>query len=98
MMHTPTEEEREANKKKLIDFCKENHCLMYNYMLTIREIRRAVIDKLKVNTEIDEFHTSIISEFFDADDMNYDFPKMTAKDLLDKVDRLKKELELKLKC
>ncbi len=32
--------------KQLIEFCKENHCLMWNYMLTIKQIRKEPEDKI----------------------------------------------------
>ena len=35
MMYVLTKEEQKEQMKELIKFCKENHCLMYNYMSTI---------------------------------------------------------------
>lgn len=49
MMHTPTKEEQEERKKELIEFYEENrgnYCLLYNYMLTIKEIRNKEREKL----------------------------------------------------
>ena len=46
MMYTPTKKEHEESVKKLIKFCKENYCLMYNYMLTIEQIRKEPEHKL----------------------------------------------------
>ena len=46
MMHILTTEEQKERLKELIEFCKENHCLMYNYMLTIKQIRKEPEDKI----------------------------------------------------
>jgi len=46
MMYTPTKKEQKESVKELIKFCKENHCLMYNYMLTIKRIREEPEDKI----------------------------------------------------
>jgi len=35
------------HEKELIKFCKENHCLMWNYMLAIKSIRNEVQDLSK---------------------------------------------------
>ena len=41
MIFEITKEERKKHQEDLIAFCKDenNYCLMYNYMLTIKEIR-----------------------------------------------------------
>ena len=41
MLREITEKEIKEHQKELIKFCKkdENHCLMYNYMNTIKNIR-----------------------------------------------------------
>ena len=41
-----TKEEQKEHVKELIKFCKENHCLMYSYMLTIKQIRKEPEDKI----------------------------------------------------
>ena len=56
MIHILTKKEEKEHKKELIEFCKENHCLMYNYMLTIKQIRKEpedkiLMDKLKKQAE-----------------------------------------------
>ncbi len=43
MIHISTKKEHKESVKELIKFCKEdltNYCLMYNYMLTIKQIRK----------------------------------------------------------
>ena len=45
-MHVLTKKEVEEQEKKLIKFCEENHCLMYNYMVTIEQIRKEPEDKI----------------------------------------------------
>ena len=48
-MEIATKEEHKEQVKELIKFCKKdlgNHCLMYNYMLTIKQIRKEPEDKL----------------------------------------------------
>lgn len=42
MMYEATPKEHKEHKRRLIKFCKDedNHCFMYNYMLTIEEIRK----------------------------------------------------------
>lgn len=39
MMHILTKKEEKEHKKELLKFCKKNHCLMWNFMLTIKQIR-----------------------------------------------------------
>lgn len=56
MMYILTKKEQKKRLKELIKFCKENHCLMYNYMLTIKQIRKEpedkiLMDKLKKQAE-----------------------------------------------
>ena len=56
MMHILTKKEEKEHQKELINFCKENHCLMYNYMLTIEKIRnepeeKILMEKLKKQTK-----------------------------------------------
>ena len=46
MMRELTKEEHKKNIEELIKFCKENHCLMYSYMLTIKRIRKEPEDKI----------------------------------------------------
>jgi len=46
MMYEPTKKEQKEYVKELIKFCKENHCLMYNYMLTIKQIREEPEEKI----------------------------------------------------
>ncbi len=46
MMHILTKEEIKEQLKKLLKFCKENQILMYNYMLTIKQIRKEPEDKI----------------------------------------------------
>ncbi len=41
-----TKKEVKEHEKELIKFCKENHCLMYNYMLTIKGIRKEPKEKI----------------------------------------------------
>ena len=46
MIYELTKEEQKEHVKELIKFCKENYCLMYNYMLTIKQIRKEPEDKI----------------------------------------------------
>ncbi len=46
MMETLTKKEVKEKLKELIKFCKENHILMYRYMLTIKQIRKEPEDKI----------------------------------------------------
>ena len=46
MMYEPTKKEIKEQLKEIIKFCKENYCLMYNYMLTIKQIRKEPEDKI----------------------------------------------------
>ncbi len=46
MMEVLTKKQMEKDMKELIKFCKENHCLMYNYMITIKQIRKEPEDKI----------------------------------------------------
>ena len=54
-----TKKEQKEQLKELIEFCKKdltNYCLMYNYMLTIKQIRKEpedkiLMDKLKKQAE-----------------------------------------------
>ena len=39
MMYILTKKEEKEHRKELIKFCRENHCLMWNFMLTIKQIR-----------------------------------------------------------
>ncbi len=58
MIYEPTKEEQEESVKELIEFCKENHCLMYNYMLTIKQIRKEPEDKIlmeKLKKQAEEY-------------------------------------------
>ena len=58
MMETVTKKMHKEMEKKLIKFCKENHCLMYNYMLTIEQIRKEPEDKLmdeRLKKQADEY-------------------------------------------
>ena len=45
MIEILTKKQVKEQLNKLIKFCKENHCLMYNYMRTIEEIRKEPEDK-----------------------------------------------------
>jgi len=47
MIHILTKKEEKEHEKELLKFCKENHCLMWNYMITIKEVRREVRKDLK---------------------------------------------------
>ena len=48
MISILTKKEEKEHEKELIKFCKDNdnHCLMYNYMLTIKQIREEPEDKI----------------------------------------------------
>ena len=49
MISTLTKKEQKEHLKELIEFCKKdltNYCLMYNYMLTIKNIRAEPENKL----------------------------------------------------
>ena len=46
MISILTKKEEKKQLKQLIEFCKENHCLMYNYMLTIKRIRNEPQEKI----------------------------------------------------
>jgi len=39
MLMTVSKKQQKENVKELIKFCKENHCLMWNYMQAIERIR-----------------------------------------------------------
>ena len=39
MMYVLTKKEQKEHRRELIKFCKDNHCFMYNYMSTIKQIR-----------------------------------------------------------
>ncbi len=52
MLMIQTKKQQRESVKRLIKFCKDNHCLMYNYMLTIEQIRaepedKAMMERLK---------------------------------------------------
>jgi len=56
MIKILTKKESKEQLKELLRFCKENYCLMYNYMLTIERIRnepkdKILMDKLKKQAE-----------------------------------------------
>ena len=49
MMREVTTKEQTEHERELIKFCKKdltNYCLMYSYMLTIKQIRKEPEDKL----------------------------------------------------
>ena len=46
MLMIITKKQHRKNERELIRFCKENHCLMYNYMRTIEQIRKEPEDKI----------------------------------------------------
>jgi len=46
MMHVLTKKEKREHLKELLRFCKENHCLMWNYMLVIKQIRKEPEEKI----------------------------------------------------
>ncbi len=60
-MHTLTKKEQKEHLKELIEFCKKdltNYCLMRNYMLTIKQIRKEPEEKLlmeKLKKQADEY-------------------------------------------
>ncbi len=39
MMFTLTKEQMKEHEKELIKFCEKNHCLMWNHMILIQQIR-----------------------------------------------------------
>ena len=45
-MRILTKKEVREQLKKLLEFCKENQILMYNFMLTIKQIRKEPEDKI----------------------------------------------------
>ncbi len=56
MLTILTKKEEKEQLKELLKFCKENHILMWNYMLTIKQIRKEpedkiLMDKLKKQAE-----------------------------------------------
>jgi len=56
MMEVLTKKQLKKQLKELIEFCKENHCLMWRYMLTIKQIRKEpehkiLMEKLKKQAE-----------------------------------------------
>ncbi len=65
MMDILTKKQREEHVKELIRFCKKdltNHCLMYNYMLTIKQIRKEPEDKLfheRLKKQAEEYQKSM---------------------------------------
>ena len=53
-----TKKQVKEQLKELLNFCKENHCLMYNYMLTIKGIRKEPADKIlmeKLKKQADDY-------------------------------------------
>jgi len=46
MIKILTKEEVREQLKELLEFCKENKILMYNFMLTIKKIRKEPEDKI----------------------------------------------------
>ncbi len=46
MLWVLTKKQQKEHEKELIKFCKENHCLMYNYMNTIKNIRNEPQEKI----------------------------------------------------
>jgi len=46
MINILTKKEVKEQLKELLKFCEENHCLMYNYMMTIKKIRQEPEDKI----------------------------------------------------
>jgi len=58
MMETVTKKQHKESVEKLIEFCEKNHCLMYNYMLTIEQVRKEPEDELlmkKLKKQADDF-------------------------------------------
>ncbi len=61
MIHELTKKEQKEHLKELIEFCKKdltNYCLMQNYMLTIKQIRKEPEDKLlmeKLKKQAEEY-------------------------------------------
>ena len=61
MMNVLTKKEMKEHREDLIKFCKENHCLMYNYMLTIKGIRKEPEDKIlmeKLKKQAEDYASS----------------------------------------
>lgn len=46
-MRVISKKEHEQNAKELIQFCKDNHCDMYNHMMNIQSIRKKAIEDFK---------------------------------------------------
>ena len=62
MMIEQTKKQHKESVKKLIEFCKKNHCLMYNYMLTIEQIRKEPENELlmkKLKKQADDYQKRI---------------------------------------
>ncbi len=62
MMIEVTKKMHKERLKKLIEFTKENQSLMWNYMLTIEQIRKEPEDELlmkKLKKQADDYQKSI---------------------------------------
>ena len=46
MMHILTKKEEKEQLKELLEFCKENQTVMWNFMITVKGIRKEPEDKI----------------------------------------------------
>jgi len=59
MLMTISKKQQKKDEKELVRFCKNNHCLMYNYMRTIERIRSEPKDKIlmkKLKKQAEDYH------------------------------------------
>ena len=62
MLMTISKRQQKKDEKELIKFCKDNHCLMYNYMRTIERIRNEPKDEIlmrKLKKQAEDYHKSV---------------------------------------
>ncbi len=48
MFMTLTKNQIKEQLKEIIIFCKENHCLMWNFMMTVKTIKSEEREKIKM--------------------------------------------------
>jgi len=62
MIRILTKKEREEHLKRLLEFCKENQTLMWNFMIIVKNIRNEMKTKLnKIKNELDEYDDIVTS-------------------------------------
>ena len=62
MIRILAKKEREEHLKRLLEFCKENQTLMWNFMIIVKNIRNEMKTKLnKIKNELDEYDDIVTS-------------------------------------